>query len=783
MAFYLCIFSGYSQSRVSGHVYIEDGTPAIGAVVLLSDKPDSSVTYQAIVRLDGSYEMAGVAAGVYSLHIVTLGYKDPARETAIPEGRNDLALDDITLDVTAEELTEVVVSGQRTQVAYEGNKATLNIRGTTLENALNPIEALTTLPGIESVDNGAVSVLGKGNVAIFLNGKRTNVSLNNIPMNIIKQVEVIGNPGAKYGGDIEVVINVITGDWDRNQLSVSTTAISSVARRKYVNRYLNQSISYTGGKWSTFLNGYVAHNNGFIDRQYYDEFGFSENNGTPTVRRSDEFRESVNKYYYLYNETSYQFTQKLSAGISLEHGVSRDPYTIDQTDEFFFSASPVRDSAYVVDSYFQPYLHENTAGLFLNFTSNSTRLDLESNYYHRRTTSDDISRFATITDESTDQNSIIKDQGGDSDIFSVRLNAEHTVSEKLSLSGGTKFSRIGQQNDNFFSGENDLRIPAELLFTSSEDVYAGYGSFESVIADLDIGAGLRIEYTDGRFRLDSEENALTAYNYTTLLPSGFINYRLSDYKSIRFSYSRKIDRASLYQRSPYFYYISPIYLLRGNPDLNNQTSHNLDLSLSIIEGLNMVAYYRDITDQLATLSFFEDNRYIARPENYDRQLLGFSVSNTLTPVSFWKTTNKLTLLYESVAGFAGSTPYAFDNYRYRLYSRNAFRIGENTSVQLNAWYDSPYYLGNIRLRFNPYMNLGLTRYFLNRNLKVGVDLTDVFWSVRRTAITDLPDQYSEVIRIADTRRIQLQMTWNLSKGMGKHNTKGINIIGAERNRL
>jgi hypothetical protein len=283
--------------------------------------------------------------------------------------------------------------------------------------------------------------------------------------------------------------------------------------------------------------------------------------------------------------------------------------------------------------------------------------------------------------------------------------------------------------------------------------------------------------------LDSDNNALTAYHYTTWLPSGFINYRLSDYKSIRFSYSRKIDRASLFQRSPYFYYISPIYLLRGNPDLNNQTSHNLDLSLSLIESLNIVAYYRDITDQLATLSFFEDNRYLARPENYDRQLLGLSVSNTLAPVSFWKSTNKLTVLYESIAGFAGSTPYAFDIYRYRLYSRNNFRIDENTAFQLNAWYDSPYYLGNQKLTFNPYMNLGLTRYFFDRNLVVGVDLTDVFWSVRRTAITDLPDQYSEVLRIADTRRIQLQVTWNFSKGMGKRNTKGIDIIGAERNRL
>jgi hypothetical protein len=67
---------------------------------------------------------------------------------------------------------------------------------------------LAQIPEI-SIDNGAISVLGKKNIGYYINGKQTNLNPANIAVASIDKIEVITSLSAKYDANMEAVINII----------------------------------------------------------------------------------------------------------------------------------------------------------------------------------------------------------------------------------------------------------------------------------------------------------------------------------------------------------------------------------------------------------------------------------------------------------------------------------------------------------------------------------------------------------------------------------------------
>jgi hypothetical protein len=67
------------------------------------------------------------------------------------------------------------------------------------------------------VNGSSVTVLGRGNAALYLNGQKITVDqLNNIPVDQILKFEIIRNPSARYDGDAAAVIKIITKNY-RNE--------------------------------------------------------------------------------------------------------------------------------------------------------------------------------------------------------------------------------------------------------------------------------------------------------------------------------------------------------------------------------------------------------------------------------------------------------------------------------------------------------------------------------------------------------------------------------------
>lgn len=122
--------------------------------------------------------------------------------------------------ISARQLDEVVVKGEKPQVKGEDGMMVVDLPGIVRDKPVNNIlEALRYLPGVTN-DNGMIGLTGASNVTVILNGELTDMPLQNLyqllyttPVDRLKNVEIMYSAPAKYhvnGAVINVVLKTPT---------------------------------------------------------------------------------------------------------------------------------------------------------------------------------------------------------------------------------------------------------------------------------------------------------------------------------------------------------------------------------------------------------------------------------------------------------------------------------------------------------------------------------------------------------------------------------------------
>ncbi|MDI4567777.1 MAG: hypothetical protein E7Y34_01705, partial [Mycoplasma sp.] len=115
-------------------------------------------------------------------------------------------------------INEIVITAIKKGITNEGDKTVLNIDNNPIYNNLTVKDALEYMPKI-SIDKNGISVLGKKNILILVNGRESSLSIDNLPINKAKKIELISNASAKYDSKYDAVINVILDKWKNQGLS------------------------------------------------------------------------------------------------------------------------------------------------------------------------------------------------------------------------------------------------------------------------------------------------------------------------------------------------------------------------------------------------------------------------------------------------------------------------------------------------------------------------------------------------------------------------------------
>ncbi len=223
--------------------------------------------------------------------------------------------------------------------------------------------------------NGNFSVFGRGNAIIYINGRlvRNSSEVGQLASSDIKEVQVINNPGAQYGADVNAVIKIVTKKPVGEGFSLS--AYTDNIYNKWFTTTEQLDLKYRTGGLEIFATGNFSHG-----KNYDDEYILSTTNGKSVLSMVSE--ESVSTTQTTISGKfgfNYQFNENHSIGAYYRNDYNRGHhygyFLNDITENSSLSESSASDLK--VGSRALPC---NSANVYYNGTVGKFTFDVNGDY-------------------------------------------------------------------------------------------------------------------------------------------------------------------------------------------------------------------------------------------------------------------------------------------------------------------------------------------------------------------------------------------------------------------
>ncbi|NJK94077.1 MAG: hypothetical protein HC905_03315 [Bacteroidales bacterium] len=216
----MTLTSVYAQSRrVSGVVMDKtSNTPVIGGIVILKEKPDTTIQYTVLTDKNGRFVVPSLKSKSYILTIQNMSYQKLYKVIAL--GNQDLNLGVISMEPESKVLNEVVVQGQGPAAKQKGDTTEMSSSAYKTNPDANAEDLVKKMPGI-TVENGTVKAQGEEVKKVLVDGKQffgddPTAALRNLPADVIDKVQVFNKLSDQSeltgvdDGNSSRTINIIT---------------------------------------------------------------------------------------------------------------------------------------------------------------------------------------------------------------------------------------------------------------------------------------------------------------------------------------------------------------------------------------------------------------------------------------------------------------------------------------------------------------------------------------------------------------------------------------------
>ncbi|WP_343673873.1 outer membrane beta-barrel family protein [Chitinophaga sp.] len=709
---------------------VTNGTPEliIGNVIILSVTDSSLIKGAAF--LESHFEISGVNQKEVLVKLNSLQFPDTIFKVKF-NGNPNIDLGTIRVGSSKFQLGEVQITSQLPLVQRRPNGIVeVNVAKTVLASSSSVEEILSRSPNVVVSDEG-ISVFGKGEAIIYLNGRRiTAEQMAAIPVTQIVKIEVIPNPSAMYDAEGKAVINIKTktnadeGILGSFSQQVTWSSFSGTSEQSTLN------LNYRKGRVSLVGN-------------YNLELGKDREilHTTRTRPAADDYLSSdlrtewKRKYnnYSNYN-LGVQYDLDAKSNISLQYdgyledlgGSQLSNNTIKTTDE-----DSRYNSGIAVDH--RTLNHSLRLNYNREIDSLGSTLFAGTQYSYFNSDVDDfINEDGTINSKDTFRllNNIIAHK---ITISSSQVDYTKVFNARNKLSIGAKYSYVNTNSDTrFLVGKSKPELtPKEDMsnnFEYTEQVPAAYISYGSTIgANLHLDVGVRSELTHYTLNTSVGGGQVIEDNYVNFFPNLGVNTTLDNGLGLRAAYTARITRPRYQSLNPFSIYQDPFTTVEGNPNLIPEKSHAIEGGISY-KSLDFVAGYTYIKDPLdaSALRGDDEKSYVLKPINLAKSH-NFNATLSLSFTKGWWTSNsnaslRYAKLIDNTYNFKFSTPKP----QVYLYTSNTFNVNSLFRVQLLAWYMGARYNGIFYRKDYSTITLGIEKDLFNKALTVKLLANDLF---------------------------------------------------------
>ncbi|GAB3501948.1 outer membrane beta-barrel family protein [Spirosoma knui] len=739
----------------------------------------------------GAFVLEKLALGTYRLAISFVGYRSRVIDkVTISTDKPVLDLGKITLAADSRNLSEVNVVGQKALVEDKGDRLVYNAEKDISNAGGTAVDVLRKVPTLTVDLDGNVQMRGNGNIKVLVNGKPSSIMARNLadalkqmPASIIKTVEVITSPGAKYdaegaGGVINIItkkalqgfngtVNATAGNYNQSvgtSLNLKKKKIGlslSATGYQYRNIRENQSIrtALAGGVPVNILSQRTTMDNTGMGG--YGEMSFDYD---PDTTSRINFAANVWGGNFPNNSI---VTNRLTTPMGVELQAFRNeirfrnPYGNGQLDLGY------------TKTFKKP---EQEFSLLTQYSR------MPDNYFY------DTDRYATSEVVTYRERSTNYSRNNE---FTFQSDYTHpfkftghkdTTSLKLEVGAKAILRYIGSEYR--VDQANDPRadfVPAPELsndFAYTQKVYSSYTSLR-----LDnkrkwgLNAGARLERTEIQGDFLTTRTAFTS-QYNNLIPSVTLSKGIKTH-TLKVSYTQRISRPLIWYLNPWVNAADPKNLTTGNPYLSPELSHATEFAYSVTTkkglSINSSLYWRQTNNAIEYLSTVDaDGVSLSKPQNIGRRAnYGLNVNGSGQPNKSWNLSGGVDIRYVDMS--SPTLNLRNSGWIWNVNMNTSYKLPNNFTLQANGNYGSGWI--NLQGNYSGWYWYGISgkREFWDKKASLTLSVNNPFSrGVRQTGTQMAPSFVSEFRALNVTRAVRLTFEWRfgqMGNGGGKQSKK------------
>lgn len=774
--FGLTIKAQQANQSVSGTI-LEQATkePIVYATVKIKDAANKLLT-AAITDEKGAFKLDFNADSI-TIEFSLIGYQTIVKTLKTTSNTN---LGTIYFQPDAKLLNEVTVTGEQPSISLKLDKKIFQAGKDVLSQTGSSLDLLNGVPSVSVSPTGSVSLRGNSNVLILIDGRRSGFTqgnaLDQLPADQIERVEIITNPSSRYDAAGSAgIINIILKKNKKSGLNGQLSLTGGVPNETRI----TPSLNYKSAKINLFSTFGVRYSD--YDGLYTSNQAIKDGEITNLLqKRQVEDRHDDAKMLYFggdflinkHNTITAAFLNKTTN----DHDKTNLQYDFAKLGQSLYSALLRKGESWEKRNYNQ--LEFNYTKTFEK-ANQKFSVDMQYDFWN---SDKDWNLFTQKTLPTASNLAGIRTSSvGASKDFMLQADYAQPLDSVSNLEFGLKAEKRSvtsefiaeQQNSNgwnIFDGINNELIYDELIGSA-------YAQYSSKWNKLSYQLGLRTELT----KIGLADNAGTFNsdkNYTRLFPTINLSYPVGVNATLQASYSKRINRPSLFSLYPFNELTDFNAQYVGNPDLNPSYADVLELSLLKNWGkftFNPSLYYQNNKDIPQDYTFRNNaGVFITTPINIDGESRsGFELSTLYNPYRFLQLSMEINAYHFKQKGLHANQDFDFSGNIITGRLSTQVKLPKKLSFQGRYNFNSAQSNAQSKTKSIYNIDLGVSKTFLKDKATLIFDVANLFNLRKFETTTAGPNYLLSQMSSPNAARYRLTFVYkfNLKDNQGARQAK------------
>ena len=780
------------NGKISGKV-IDGNTKTIeSATITLLRAKDSSVAKIGVANKEGNFSFENIEDGKYIVSISavghTKGFSDVFELNAV---KNNITLNTIELVPVAKNLAGVTVNAKKPLIEQKIDRTIVNVEASVTNVGTSAMEVLEKSPGVSVDKDGNISLKGKQGVQIYIDGRPTFLGgtdlanyLRNLNSSQLDQIEIMTNPPAKYDAAGNAgIINIKTKKTKQFGYSGSFSSTWSQGRYPKVSESFN--FNYRKNKLNLFTNL------GYSNRKNWQDLDIQRKfiNGTTKEIESHFEQESRikegGKSYNAKIGFDYFATKKTTLG-AVFTSYYNPGFFSNQSDVWIYDPNMVvLRNTVAKTSNDRKWTNFSTNLNFrqvLDTAGQELTADFDYLTYRTRNKQDLINTYFNTVGNPTDKaDTLFGKLPQDIKIYTAKVDYLKPLKKGAKFEAGLKTSFVRTDNDAKYDslsyGQEILDRGRSNHFIYSENVNAAYVNLSKPFNKKFSGQlGLRLEQTNSKGHSTGQvyKNSQWVHfdsvfnrDYVQLFPTAFLQYAMNEKNTFRLNYGRRINRPNYQDLNPFILFLDKYTFEQGNPNLQPQFAHNIELTHSFKGFFNTTVNYTKTTNLINEVldQNTASNETFVRKDNLSSQRqVGISVSANGQITKWWSGNLWANVYNNLIEGRVREADVHVSATTFQGNVQNQFKLSKTVSAEISGYFNSGGVDGVFRIRRFGMINGGVSVQAFKGKGTFRLTGRDVFRFQKIKGDIKYGDIDAAFQQRRDTRQVAVGFTYRFSKG-------------------